>query len=71
MTAAATLRRGGVLAFGSAAAMLVAVLTYPGEAAAPPATDLRDAASFASIRSADARSQALFTEAAKVIMHPR
>src|SRR5438132_4755634 len=35
------------------------------------ATDLREPAAFASITDRQARSRALFTEAAKVITHPR
>ncbi len=64
-------RRTGAVVIGIAAAVLIAGSTYPGEATSPPTASLRDAATFASIGNADARSQALFSEAAKVIMHPR
>ena len=49
-----------------AAAMLLAGATY----AQNPA-ELRPPAAFASISDQQARSRALFTEAAKVIMNPR
>jgi cytochrome c553 len=64
-------RRAGLAAFTAAIACLVAASAYRGEATSPPSALLRDAATFASIREPEARSQALFTEAAKVIMNPR
>lgn len=73
MTGASYSRRWGAAAMAAAGAcLIVAASAYSGAASPPqPATELRDASSFASIRDPDARSQALFTEAAKVIMHPR
>jgi mono/diheme cytochrome c family protein len=68
-------RRGGgraVLALGALAlAASPAVGLLPRALAAAPATDLRPAADFAGIADPARRSAALFTEAGKVLTHPR
>jgi mono/diheme cytochrome c family protein len=52
------------------AAALAGFLAADGDAAVPPAK-LKPASAFADIKDKNARSVALFTEAGKVLMHPR
>src|SRR5258708_25675871 len=62
------MRTAMVLACLACASALVSLHSY---AQAPAGTGLRDPSTFATIGDQAARSRALFTEAAKVIMSPR
>lgn len=59
------------LASGLASAYVATAQTAPATQAAKPGSDLKPASEFSGIADQKARSVALFTEAGKVIQHPR
>src|ERR1700732_5062389 len=68
MLKAPTLKRGIMASLLSSAVLLVVVSQ---NTSAPNSSEIRAPSTFAGIADTQARSRALFTEAAKVIMSPR